>query len=262
MIVDSKWIQTQVKQLSKQILLPRFNAVSRHYKADGSIVTEADLLMQKELRTSLKAAYPDIALLGEEMSQEEQTALLASGQPLWCLDPVDGTSNFAAGLPFFCVSLALIVDHQLVFGVVYDPIRDECFSAYHDHGAYLNDEKISPFSSSLKLSKAMAFIDFKRLPQSLSQKLLTEKPFGSHRYLGSTALELCWLAIGRGHLYLRGQQQLWDYAGAAVILSELGLSNETFEGEAVFNGCLPARSAISACHSSLFTQWANYIRGQ
>ena len=95
-------------------LLPRLHRVTAKQKADGSLLTEADLSLQQRLTTALAEINPDIPVLGEEMSVDEQQALLAdAGQGVWCLDPLDGTRNFACGFPVFAISLALIRHGQV-----------------------------------------------------------------------------------------------------------------------------------------------------
>ncbi len=119
-----------VKTAAREELLPRFAKAERSYKSDGSIVTEADVAMQQRMTGELAAFSPQYRLLGEEMTEEEQSGLLRAGEGgLWCLDPLDGTSNFASGIPFFSVSLGLLIDRKPYLGLVYDPLRDECFTA-------------------------------------------------------------------------------------------------------------------------------------
>ena len=260
MKIDIEQLKELVITASNTELLPRFNSVTRNYKADGSIVTEADLIMQDCLTKVLQSAYPDIGLLGEEMSAEKQQTLLSSGKPLWCLDPVDGTSNFAAGMPYFSVSLALIENGQVIFGLVYDPVRNECFTAQVGQGATLNGQTLTSVHGDLSLKQSIALIDFKRLTPELATKLVTEIPYGSQRSLGSIALELCWIAAGRGHIYLHGKQQLWDYAAAQLILSEAGGYACTLEGEHLFNNQLAARSTVAALDMSIFKDWCDYLR--
>ena len=101
-------LQTLVRDTARRELLPRFQKVSYTFKEDGSILTEADLAMHHALKRSLTWRWPEINFLSEEMSTEEQQELLNDTErPLWCLDPLDGTSNFAAGVPIFGVCLAL-----------------------------------------------------------------------------------------------------------------------------------------------------------
>ena len=119
-------LETLLRTCAREELLPRFRRVSASLKSDGSILTEADLAMDARLRAALTARWPETDFLSEEMSAEEQRALLTAGdRPLWCLDPLDGTSNFAGGIPLFAVSLALIRDGAPQLGLIYDPVRDE-----------------------------------------------------------------------------------------------------------------------------------------
>jgi myo-inositol-1(or 4)-monophosphatase len=261
MNIDRQQLQQIVRDVARATLLPLFNNVHREYKKDGSIITVADKVMQQALTERLAELCPNVMLLGEEMTVAQQQALLDSDQPLWCLDPVDGTSNFAAGLPFFSVSLALIEAGQVTAGVVLDPIRDECFSALRDEGAWLNDVPLSTEDTGLSLKRSIAFVDFKRLPAPLSTQLVNHRPYGSQRNLGSIALELCWLAAGRGHIYLHGDQHIWDYAAADLILAEAGGYAATLDGNTPFKATLKPRSMYAAVDHALFEQWQNTLNG-
>lgn len=259
MNIDRQQLEQIVRDVAKTILLPLFSNVNREYKKDGSIITLADKAMQDALTKRLAEVCPGVALLGEEMTPEEQQQLLDSGKPLWCLDPVDGTSNFAAGLPFFSVSLALIEAGEVIVGVVLDPIRDEIFSAVKGQGAWLNDRRLVAEQTGLSLKRSIAFVDFKRLPQRLSDRLVSERPYGSQRNLGSIALELCWLAAGRGHVYLHGSQYIWDYAAADLIVAEAGGFAATLDGDQPFKPTLQPRSTFAAIDKSLFQEWQHYL---
>lgn len=259
MDIDFEQLKDIVITASKTELVPRFNAVKRDYKADGSIVTEADLAMQNHLTLTLHKTYPNIELLGEEMPTEYQQQLLSSGKALWCLDPIDGTSNFAAGVPYFCVSLALIEQGEVVLGLIYDPIQDECFSAKLGQGALLNNQTLLAGKTGLLLKQAIALIDFKRLTPEFATQLVTKLPYGSQRSLGSIALELCWIAAGRGHLYLHGKQQLWDYAAAQLILKEAGGHACTLDGQALTCDTLSPCSTVAALDQDLFNAWCHYL---
>jgi len=259
MNIDINILKESVISASKAIVLPQFNSVTRHYKSDGSVVTDADFEMQEAITYALNLHYPDIALLGEEMTQVQQQSLLDLGKPLWCLDPIDGTSNFAAGMPYFSVSLALIEAGRVTFAVVYDPIRDECFSAQYGHGAWLNEQPLIPQTTGLSLSQTLALIDFKRLTPELASALITQRPYASQRSLGSIALELCWIAAGRGHIYLHAKQQLWDYAAAQLILSESGAKACTLEGSTLTAKQLEPCSTLAASDADVFTQWCDYL---
>ncbi len=260
MTPDLQHVQSLLIATARTELLPRLAHVSRQTKADGSFVTEADLAMQERLTARLQAQWPHIRLLGEEMSAAEQTRLLADRQPLWCLDPLDGTSNFAAGIPYFAVSLALIQQGRVVLGVVYDPLRDECFAASDDTPATLNGDPLQRACADLALPQSTAVVDFKRLPASLAARLASAPPYASQRSFGAVALDWCWLAAGRGHLYLHGKQNLWDYAAGHFIFQRTGGHAATLTGEPVFTPALQARTAVAAVNSALFTAWHAWLR--
>lgn len=259
MNIDRQQIQQLVRDVAATTLLPYSNNVSRDYKKDGSIVTAADSAVQSSLTKQLAELHPDIALLGEEMSAEQQQQLFDSGNPIWCLDPVDGTSNFASGLPFYSISLALIEQGEVTFAMVLDPSRNESFTAIRGQGAWLNDEPLRLTSPNLSLDNTIAFVDFKRLPPALASKIVADRPFASQRNLGSIALELCWLAAGRGHIYLHGSQQIWDYAAGDLILEEAGGFASTLYGDPSFRYTLQPRSSCAAIDEHLFQVWQSYL---
>jgi len=142
MLPDIQVLQKIIRETAKQEILSRFNQIDFSIKDDGSIVTEADLAADKRICDALLNQYPNIDFLSEEMELEEQENLLHSASQLWILDPLDGTSNFASGLPLFATSLALIVDGEVQLGIIYDVIRDEMFTAIKGQGAYFNDQEL------------------------------------------------------------------------------------------------------------------------
>lgn len=246
-----------LEQTACEELLPRFNRVERSLKRDGSVVTEADTAMQRRLAQALRLKWPEIPLLGEEMPAAEQERLLAEegGAGLWLLDPLDGTSNFAAGIPWFAVSLALVVDGRVVMGVIHDPIRQESFAATLGGGATLNDAPLHVPVSPPPLAQCMGLVDFKRLAAPLAVSLVRTPPYASQRSFGSGALDWCMLASGRCQLYLHGGQRLWDYAAGQLILAEAGGLATTLEGEPVYRGDLAPRSVVAATSPELFAAW-------
>lgn len=244
---------------AQEELLPRFARVERQHKRDGSVLTEADLAVQSRIATQLLQQWPDTVFLGEEMTAAEQTQLLASGQPVWCLDPLDGTSNFAAGIPYFCVSLALLQQGEVLLGIVYDPVRDECFTASGGQDARLNDEPLRVEQTGLELGQTTALIDFKRLEKDLATRLVTQIPYASQRSFGSVALDWCWLAAGRCHIYLHGRSNIWDYAAGNTIFHAAGGYSSTLDGEAIFTHALTPRSSVAAVDQALFTAWTEWL---
>jgi len=260
MIPDLDRVAELVRALARAELLPRFARVDRERKGDGSIVTAADRAMQARLEAELGDRWPGFRLLGEEMAEDLQGRLLADPGPgLWLVDPLDGTTNFAAGLPFFSVSVALLKDGSVALGVVYDPARDECFAGERGRGVFLNGRALPPPPPAPPLASGLAVVDFKRLPAELAGRLATHPPYGSQRSLGSVALDWCWLASGRFHLYLHGRQRLWDYAAGELILREAGGLSCTLDGEPVSRPLLAGRSAAAARDPGLFAAWRRWL---
>lgn len=248
-----------VRTAADEELAGRFRATSRALKADGTFVTEADVAMQRRLHQELTQRWPHYLFLGEEMEEAEQQRLMDAGRGLWCLDPLDGTSNFAAGLPFFSASLALIVEGEVVLGVVYDPMRRECFSAQRGAGAWCDGARLQTRPAGVTLAQSIAVIDFKRLPSELTTRLASQPPYSSQRSFGSVALDWCWLAAGRFHVYLHGRQGLWDYAAGCLILAEAGGHAVALDGEPVYRGSLARRSVAAALDGEMFKAWRDWL---
>jgi myo-inositol-1(or 4)-monophosphatase len=261
---DLKVLRGLVRQCAQEELLPRFADVSRDHKHDGSVVTEADHVMQDRVQRELAAQWPGFAFLGEEMPAAEHARLTSQNDTgLWVLDPLDGTSNFAAGIPFFSVSLALLIGGRPELGIVYDPIRDEAFYAQRGVGAWLNGLSLGTRALlGLPLQRSIAVVDFKRLSGPLAAHLGATPPYGSQRNFGSSALDWCWLADGRFHVYLHGGQKLWDYAAGSLILTEAGGHAVTLKGEEVFTLALGSRSVIAARDPELFQTWRKWVEAQ
>lgn len=213
-----------VTQVALDEIVPLLGRTEPERKDDGSLRTPVDEGAQRRLLEVLEEGWPGIPVLGEESPRTEQRSVLEGEGPYWCLDPLDGTSNFVAGFPFFGVSVALVDREGTRMGVVHDPVRRETFGAVRGRGAWLNGEPLPPADRDgiPPLRQAMALVDLKRLPQALAMRVAAEHPFRSQRNLGSSALEWCWVAARRCHLYLHGRQSFWDWAAGRLILSEAG----------------------------------------
>ncbi|MBI3545392.1 MAG: inositol monophosphatase family protein [Gammaproteobacteria bacterium] len=265
MLPSLETLRDIVRTAARDELMSRFADVTRHVKQDGSVVTEADTAMQRRLQSDLAQRWPQYDFLGEEMSGTEHERIAAlAGKGLWCVDPLDGTSNYATGIPFFSVSVALLIKGRLELGLVYDPVRDECFMARHGAGARLNDNALGTHKLPLpdSLRRCIAVVDFKRLTSSLAAPLAARPPYGSQRNFGASSLEWCWLADGRFQLYLHGGQKLWDYAGGNLILTEAGGRAATLEGEPVFSPGLAPRSVVAAVTPELFCAWQDWLNNK
>ena len=266
MFSDIEKLKTLVKRAAHEELLTEFGHSTYEYKEDGSVVTPADLAMQNRLEKELKQHWPQYEILGEEMTEAEQQRVIdqsvedADVDGYWCIDPLDGTSNFAARLPFFAVSIALIVNKKQQLGLIYDPIREEMFTAIKGEGAYLNDQRIDhSHMKFIQKKPVIAEIDLKRLPKEIAVKLVSESIFASQRNIGSSAIDWCWMAAGRFDIYLHGGQKLWDYAAGSLIFSEAGGHSIALDNESVFRGQLEVRSVLACYDKKLFDYWHQWL---
>ncbi len=262
---DLEKLKALVKVAAQEELLKDFGHSEFEYKDDGSVLTPADIAMQARLERDLKKHWPIYDILGEEMTEQQQLAVIDRAMKnkisgYWCIDPLDGTSNYAAGLPFFAVSIALIIDGLQYLGLIYDPVRDEMFTAITGQGAYLNDQRMDLSQIKFADNKpVVAEIDLKRLPEKLAVKLVTESIFASQRNIGSSALDWCWMSAGRFDVYLHGGQKMWDYAAGSLIFYEAGGYSIALDDHDVFRGKLEVRSVL-ACHDeNLFNHWYQWI---
>lgn len=249
-----------VRYVAAREIMPHFLKVARHRKADGSLCTEADLAAQDALTMALRSIEA-LPVVGEEMTEAEQCAQWNAGSAgLWCIDPLDGTSNFVNGLPLFSVSVALMRGGLPVLGVVYDPVADEMFHAESGQGAWLGTRRLTVNDKPPRLRSAIANVDFKRLSPRLSAELVSAPPYVSQRNLGSGTLEWCYLAAGRFDLCLHGGQKLWDYAAGSLILAEAGGRACTLDSDLFFSGDLWKRPVIASHHPELLGPWRDWVR--
>jgi myo-inositol-1(or 4)-monophosphatase len=187
------------------------------------LVTEIDLAIERHVRTLIAGRHPDHVVLGEEFGPPDEAS---AGRPCWIFDPIDGTTNFAHGLPIFCASLALEVDGRLTVAAVYDPTRDELFTAERGHGAWLNDRRLA-VTTTARLVDALLVTGF---PYTVHEDPAdTLELFGRFirtsravRRLGSAALDVCYVAAGRLDGFWEQGLGPWDIAAAALLVEEAG----------------------------------------
>jgi myo-inositol-1(or 4)-monophosphatase len=253
-------VQDIIRSTAETNLPIYYRRSTADYKTDGSIVTEADLAMQRALTVALAERYPEIGMLGEEIDEIAQRGMIQGTHDFWCLDPVDGTTNFHATMPLFSVSLSLISQGQVVLGIVYDPNRDEFFGAIRNEGIWVNGTPLQRPRQPDSLGNCVAFVDFKRLSDEVGRSLVQRPPYKSQRNIGTCALEWAWLAAGRANLLIHGSERIWDYSAGVLLNQEAGGQSETFDGEPVFRQSLEPRSVIAASNPALFEQWASRIR--
>lgn len=249
-----------VKTVAHREIMPRYLKVARQRKSDGSMFTEADLASQNALTEAL-GSIADFPVLGEEMPFEQQQALWQAGKEgLWCIDPIDGTSNFANGIPYFAVSVAFLREGRSVLGVIYDPIADEIFYAEEGKGAFLNGTPLPIKEYIPDMCHAMAAVDFKRISKNLATRLASAPPYSSQRNFGASTLDWCYTAAGRFDVYLHGGQKLWDYAAGSLILQESGGVLGTLEQEDFWSDDIWQRSVIAARNADLYKIWRAWIQ--
>ena len=248
-------LESRLEQISKilikaghEIIMPAYElAVLTTQKADGSIVTETDLACQHFIEKELAKIDGDIAFLGEEMSQDNQLdCLKQKSGTFWCLDPLDGTTNFATSFPGFAISLALIRGGNVELACTHDPVREETFTASVGGGAFLNGNRIY-CSQENQLANSVGFIDFKRLNRETAIRFATEKIFRSQRNVGSCALEWAWLAAGRGQFIIHGGEKLWDFAAGSMLVAEAGGCTGDFSGNPLFPASSLSSPILATC---------------
>lgn len=189
----------------------------------NDFVTEVDHLSEQEIIGTLKQAYPDHAFLGEEGGSQNSTD---SKQPTWIIDPLDGTTNFLHGIPQFAVSIALQHEGQLQVGVIYDPSRDELFTATKGGGARVNNRRIR-VNANTKLSGSVIgtgfpYYQYDYLDRYMDiLKTVITKTAGVRRP-GSAALDLAYTAAGRFDGFWEFNLKPWDIAAGALLVQEAG----------------------------------------
>ena len=193
-------------------------------KGPADLVTQADLASQEAIRDTLLRAFPGHSLLGEEQDPAAATPPQRT-EYRWIADPLDGTTNFVHGVPHYSVSLALERHGELLVGAVYDPVRNECFTAIAGEGACLDGRPIRT-SNIRELSGALAAVGFPaRTPPDCPDLLVflaALEPCQAIRRTGSTALNLCYLAAGRFDVYWSFSARIWDVAAGVLLVREAG----------------------------------------
>ena len=206
------------------------SGVSIQKKGTIDIVTEADVAVEKMFRALIAERFPDHAVVAEEMGQGGA----ANATHEWVFDPIDGTTNYAHGIPFFCSSLALEVDGVAQVAAIYEPSRRELYTAERGVGAWLNGERLS-VSSTGALIDAVVCTGF---PYSVVEE--REEPvalFGRFlgvsravRRFGSAALDLAYVAAGRLDGFYETRLNRWDIAAGALIVEEAGGRVTAYDG--------------------------------
>jgi myo-inositol-1(or 4)-monophosphatase len=211
--------------------------VETEYKGDADLVTVADRTVEKLIRTRLGETFPEHGIYGEEGTRER-----LESEYRWYVDPLDGTTNFAHGFPQFCVSMGLEQrpagikadqDGTLVAGVIYDPMRDELFTARRGRGAELNGKPMR-VSKATRMAEALLATGFPSRKRHASPNIhfYHEFTLRSHgvRRAGSAALDLAYVAAGRMEAFWEFNLNPWDTAAGILLVTESGGQVTDFSG--------------------------------
>lgn len=217
-------------QEAGQLIGNKFNTVLQIAHKDGinNLVTEVDQAAEKLISRIIQSRYPTHGLIGEEYGIVDERA-----EYKWIIDPIDGTVNYAHGIPLCCVSIGLMQGDSLILGGVYNPMMQELFVAEKGSGAFLNDRRIHV---SLKETFENAFLvtgfpyHFPENKDPLSAFHRLVRRGLPVRRLGSAALDLCWVACGRFDGFWEFNLNPWDIAAGYLLVEEAGGRVSDFQG--------------------------------
>ena len=221
---DPKYLATAIEAVVRagDLQMAKFGTGVRVEKKGAiDLVTEVDLEVEKMFRAMIAERFPDHDVLAEEIDVASTGA-----RHRWVFDPLDGTTNFAHGVPIFCASLALEIDGAPVVAAVYDPNREELFTAEAGVGSWLNGRRLV-VSRTASVLESMLVTGF---PYNIHEKAddfvkvfaQALKQARAIRRLGSAAIDICWVAAGRMDGFWEASLKAWDMRAAALILEEAG----------------------------------------
>ena len=227
---ESAVAREAAREAGKVLMRMMGNAHHIVKKGEIDLVTEADLAAENTVLEIVGRNFPRDNLLSEEAGRRDEAS-----QRTWLIDPLDGTTNYAHGFPFFAVSIALVIEREVVLGVVYNPYMDEFFEAAKGEGAYLNGDRLQVSGALLLQDSLLATgfpYDIHERPEGvvgLLEKMIVRAQ--GVRRLGSAALDLCYVAAGSLDGFWEEDLKPWDTAAGDVILREAGGRLTNFEGE-------------------------------
>jgi len=226
-------VAVQAVREAGDIIMARFHGEKRISYKEGrsNIVTDVDVLAEGRITQILQQEYPHFGIMTEESDD------IAGDLPYtWIIDPIDGTRNYAYGIPHFCVALALARGEELLLGISYDPVRRELFRAEKGRGAFLND---SPIAVSTRTSLGESLVGFDMsYDAEIGQEILGVASalwpgVVSVRVMGSAALGLAYVASGRLDMYFHLALYPWDLASGILLVSEAGGVVTELDGQPV-----------------------------
>ena len=209
-------------------------------KGPRDVVTEVDHLCEKLVMDGVHERYPNDRLLAEEIGDVPAPGDVPSSR-VWVVDPLDGTVNYANGIPFFCISIALVADGRPVVGVVYDPARDETFAGAIDGPSLRNGQPIEVGAKERLEDLVVTLTVGKR--GTMRKRREAIKSIRAHRSMGSASLTLAYVACGRFDVYAQGEGlSAWDVAAAGLIAERAGARVTALDGSRWFDLARPAKA--------------------
>ena len=220
-------------QAGAKVLQEYFNGTFTisHKSTVNDLVTEADKKAEAAIIQTVQADFPDHQILSEEIG-----SITTDSSVKWIIDPIDGTVNFAHGIPLCCVSIGVEQNGEMILGAVYNPLMNEMFFAQKGFGATLNDKRIN-VSAKAHIANACLVTGFAyHYEGSAAKPLAVVERFIMQglpvRRLGSAAIDLCWVAAGRFDGFWEGHLNAWDSAAGSLIVTEAGGTVTDFSGKA------------------------------
>jgi myo-inositol-1(or 4)-monophosphatase len=208
-------------------------------KGPRDVVTEVDHLCEALVMNAVRERYPDDHFYAEEIGEVAAASEVKSGR-VWVVDPLDGTVNYANGIPFFCISIALVADGRPVAGVVYDPTRYETFAGAVDGPSLRNGEPIRVGNKELLEDLVVTLAVGGR--GTVAKRRAAVKAIRAHRSMGSASLTLSYVACGRFDIYAQGAGlSAWDVAAAGLIAERAGATVTSLDGSPWFDLARPAK---------------------
>ena len=227
-------VMVKVCRKAAKILIRDFGEIENlqvSLKGPGNFVTASDIKVEKILVEELQKARPTYSILSEEIGEINNDESFK-----WIIDPIDGTSNFLHGIPHFAISIGLEHDKEIICGIIYDPIKDEMFTAEKGNGAYINNKRMR-VSSRSKLKDCLIFTGGPRQnPKDKELFFVEYKNFSSIvktpiRKMGSASLDIAYVAAGRCDGFWQRNLNYWDYAAGIILVKESGGFVTDFNGE-------------------------------
>jgi myo-inositol-1(or 4)-monophosphatase len=246
-------------QEAGQLMKARFNSGFRVDNKDGvnDLVTEVDHASEKLIMEIIRNEFPDHFILSEEVGEIKMDSAYK-----WIIDPIDGTVNYANGIPICCVSIGVEHEGKMIMGAVFNPFMDEFFFAERGAGAYLNEQRIrvsdkdNVSHSCLVTGFPYTYLDLPNGPLEVFGRFIRKGiPV---RRLGSAAIDLCWVAAGRFDGFYEHKLNAWDSAAGFLLVEEAGGKVTDFEG----NYYSPYQPHIVATNGKIHDELLHWINNK